>query len=139
MHMSLIHHLNVKIFLYFLSGCQNGLLYVWTLPQGGANVSVPNFLAPSTSQDKSSAIKVRLIYCVCVGGYIYLELIKPSYLLTVWTHLLIHFLTVRLIVTKVFFLSLLVQFKEAVCVFFCVCFSGAMLNVCSAWVDTLPR
>lgn len=71
-HRSLIHHLNVKIFLYFLSGCQNGLLYVWTLPQGGANVSVPNFLTPSTSQDKSSAIKVRFIYlsvffCVCGG------------------------------------------------------------------------
>ncbi|KAK2872403.1 hypothetical protein Q8A67_022300 [Cirrhinus molitorella] len=45
-------------------GCQNGLLYVWTLPQGGANVSVPNFLTPSTSQDKSSAIKRGNAKCV---------------------------------------------------------------------------
>ncbi|XP_050948731.1 probable E3 ubiquitin-protein ligase HERC1 isoform X3 [Labeo rohita] len=45
-------------------GCQNGLLYVWTLPQGGANVSVPNFLTSSTSQDKSSAIKRGNAKCV---------------------------------------------------------------------------
>ncbi|XP_043076943.1 probable E3 ubiquitin-protein ligase HERC1 [Puntigrus tetrazona] len=45
-------------------GCQNGLLYVWTLPQGGANVSVPNFLAQTTSQDKSSAIKRGNAKCV---------------------------------------------------------------------------
>ncbi|KAI7795921.1 putative E3 ubiquitin-protein ligase HERC1-like [Triplophysa rosa] len=45
-------------------GCQNGLLYVWTLPQGGASVSVPNFLSPSTSQDKSSAIKRGNAKCV---------------------------------------------------------------------------
>uniref|UniRef100_A0A9J8CIV4 HECT-type E3 ubiquitin transferase n=1 Tax=Cyprinus carpio carpio TaxID=630221 RepID=A0A9J8CIV4_CYPCA len=45
-------------------GCQNGLLYVWTLPQGGANVLVPNFLTPSTSQDKSSAIKRGNAKCV---------------------------------------------------------------------------
>ncbi|XP_016106101.1 probable E3 ubiquitin-protein ligase HERC1 [Sinocyclocheilus grahami] len=45
-------------------GCQNGLLYVWNLPQGGANVSVPNFLTPSTSQDKSSASKRCNAKCV---------------------------------------------------------------------------
>ncbi|XP_052393189.1 probable E3 ubiquitin-protein ligase HERC1 isoform X2 [Carassius gibelio] len=45
-------------------GCQNGLLYVWTLPQGGANVVVPSFLAPSTSQDKSTAIKRGNAKCV---------------------------------------------------------------------------
>ncbi|XP_073791889.1 probable E3 ubiquitin-protein ligase HERC1 isoform X5 [Danio rerio] len=45
-------------------GCQNGLLYVWTVPQGGANVSVPNFLTPSTSQDKSSAIKRGTAKCM---------------------------------------------------------------------------
>uniref|UniRef100_A0A9J8ANE0 HECT-type E3 ubiquitin transferase n=1 Tax=Cyprinus carpio carpio TaxID=630221 RepID=A0A9J8ANE0_CYPCA len=45
-------------------GCQNGLLYVWTLPQGGANVSAPNFLTPSTSQDKSSAIRRGNAKCV---------------------------------------------------------------------------
>ncbi|XP_026052426.1 probable E3 ubiquitin-protein ligase HERC1 isoform X3 [Carassius auratus] len=45
-------------------GCQNGLLYVWTLPQGGTNVSAPNFLTPSTSQDKSSAIKRGNAKCV---------------------------------------------------------------------------
>ncbi|XP_051773057.1 probable E3 ubiquitin-protein ligase HERC1 isoform X4 [Ctenopharyngodon idella] len=45
-------------------GCQNGLLYVWTLPQGGTNVSVPNFLTLSTTQDKSSAIKRGNAKCV---------------------------------------------------------------------------
>ncbi|XP_073680135.1 probable E3 ubiquitin-protein ligase HERC1 [Garra rufa] len=45
-------------------GCQNGLLYVWTLPQGGTNVSVPNFLTQSTSQDKNSAIKRSNAKCV---------------------------------------------------------------------------
>ncbi|XP_065100040.1 probable E3 ubiquitin-protein ligase HERC1 isoform X2 [Paramisgurnus dabryanus] len=45
-------------------GCQNGLLYVWTLPQGGTSVSVPNFLTPSTSQDKSSASKRGNAKCV---------------------------------------------------------------------------
>uniref|UniRef100_A0AAR2M095 HECT-type E3 ubiquitin transferase n=1 Tax=Pygocentrus nattereri TaxID=42514 RepID=A0AAR2M095_PYGNA len=34
-------------------GCQNGLLYVWTVPQGGTSVSVPNFLCASTSQERS--------------------------------------------------------------------------------------
>uniref|UniRef100_A0A8B9H6W4 HECT-type E3 ubiquitin transferase n=1 Tax=Astyanax mexicanus TaxID=7994 RepID=A0A8B9H6W4_ASTMX len=34
-------------------GCQNGLLYVWTVPQGGTSVTVPNFLVASTSQDRS--------------------------------------------------------------------------------------
>uniref|UniRef100_A0A9J8D3K3 HECT-type E3 ubiquitin transferase n=1 Tax=Cyprinus carpio carpio TaxID=630221 RepID=A0A9J8D3K3_CYPCA len=43
-------------------GCQNGLLYVWTLPQGGANVSAPNFLTPSTSQDKSSRGNAKCVF-----------------------------------------------------------------------------
>ncbi|XP_062334757.1 probable E3 ubiquitin-protein ligase HERC1 [Osmerus eperlanus] len=39
--------------LMMAAGCQNGLLYVWTLPQGGTSVSVPNFLSGSSSQEKS--------------------------------------------------------------------------------------
>ncbi|KAM6984699.1 putative E3 ubiquitin-protein ligase HERC1 [Aplochiton taeniatus] len=45
-------------------GCQNGLLYVWTLPQGGNSVSVPNFLSNSPSQEKSSSTKRGSAKCV---------------------------------------------------------------------------
>ncbi|XP_030623810.1 probable E3 ubiquitin-protein ligase HERC1 [Chanos chanos] len=45
-------------------GCQNGLLYVWTLPQGGSSVSVPNFLSTSTGQEKSGAVKRGSAKCV---------------------------------------------------------------------------
>lgn len=44
----------------FSSGCQNGSVHVWTLPQGGAVVSLPNILNSPTQQDKSSDVKVSL-------------------------------------------------------------------------------
>ncbi|XP_026209988.1 probable E3 ubiquitin-protein ligase HERC1 isoform X8 [Anabas testudineus] len=38
-------------------GCQNGSVYVWTLPQGGMIVSLPNILNNSPSQHKNSDVK----------------------------------------------------------------------------------
>uniref|UniRef100_UPI003AAEB7BA probable E3 ubiquitin-protein ligase HERC1 n=1 Tax=Centroberyx gerrardi TaxID=166262 RepID=UPI003AAEB7BA len=35
-------------------GCQNGAVYVWTLPQGGTIVSLPNILSGSPTQEKTS-------------------------------------------------------------------------------------
>ncbi|XP_055489136.1 LOW QUALITY PROTEIN: probable E3 ubiquitin-protein ligase HERC1 [Leucoraja erinacea] len=35
-------------------GCQNGLVYVWTLPQGGTAVSLPNLLHSSDVRDKQT-------------------------------------------------------------------------------------
>lgn len=35
-------------------------MHVWTLPQGGAVVSLPNILNSPTQQDKSSDVKVSL-------------------------------------------------------------------------------
>uniref|UniRef100_A0A7N6A8Y1 HECT-type E3 ubiquitin transferase n=1 Tax=Anabas testudineus TaxID=64144 RepID=A0A7N6A8Y1_ANATE len=62
---SLIHSSTVNIaeclclFLYlpFCRGCQNGSVYVWTLPQGGMIVSLPNILNNSPSQHKNSDVK----------------------------------------------------------------------------------
>ncbi|XP_034166972.2 probable E3 ubiquitin-protein ligase HERC1 isoform X4 [Pangasianodon hypophthalmus] len=45
-------------------GCQNGLLYVWTVPQGGSSVSVPQFLSASSSQDRSGVVKRGSAKCV---------------------------------------------------------------------------
>ncbi|KAF7696652.1 hypothetical protein HF521_005070 [Silurus meridionalis] len=45
-------------------GCQNGLLYVWTVPQGGSSVSVPQFLSASSSQDRSTMVKRGSAKCV---------------------------------------------------------------------------
>ncbi|KAJ7986812.1 hypothetical protein DPEC_G00332260 [Dallia pectoralis] len=45
-------------------GSQNGLLNLWTLPQGGTSVSVPNFLSSSSSQEKNSGIKRGSAKCV---------------------------------------------------------------------------
>ncbi|XP_053543730.1 probable E3 ubiquitin-protein ligase HERC1 isoform X7 [Ictalurus punctatus] len=45
-------------------GCQNGLLYVWTVPQGGSSVSVPHFLSASSSQDRSGVVKRGSAKCV---------------------------------------------------------------------------
>ncbi|XP_062868147.1 probable E3 ubiquitin-protein ligase HERC1 [Trichomycterus rosablanca] len=45
-------------------GCQNGLLYVWTVPQGGTSVSVPHFLSSSSSQERSSVVKRGSAKCV---------------------------------------------------------------------------
>ncbi|XP_058472668.1 probable E3 ubiquitin-protein ligase HERC1 [Solea solea] len=38
-------------------GCQNGSVYVWTLPQGGTTVSLYNILNNSSSQDKDNDVK----------------------------------------------------------------------------------
>ncbi|XP_066501303.1 probable E3 ubiquitin-protein ligase HERC1 isoform X2 [Hoplias malabaricus] len=45
-------------------GCQNGLLYVWTVPQGGTSVLVPNFLGASISQERSAVVKRGNTKCV---------------------------------------------------------------------------
>ncbi|CAB1352023.1 unnamed protein product [Coregonus sp. 'balchen'] len=45
-------------------GSQNGLLNVWTLPQGGTNVSLPKFLGSSSSQENNSGIKRGSAKCV---------------------------------------------------------------------------
>ncbi|XP_038590219.1 probable E3 ubiquitin-protein ligase HERC1 isoform X7 [Micropterus salmoides] len=47
-------------------GCQNGSVHVWTLPQGGAVVSLPNILNSPTQQDKSSDVKQESAKCVFV-------------------------------------------------------------------------
>ncbi|GAA6072381.1 probable E3 ubiquitin-protein ligase HERC1 isoform X1, partial [Tachysurus ichikawai] len=49
-------------------GCQNGLLYVWTIPQGGSSVSVPQFLSASSIQDRSGVVKVSVCICSCASG-----------------------------------------------------------------------
>lgn len=46
----------------FHRGCQNGSVHVWTLPQGGTFVSLPNILNSSQRQDKSTDVKVSLDY-----------------------------------------------------------------------------
>nr|XP_033501993.1 probable E3 ubiquitin-protein ligase HERC1 isoform X6 [Epinephelus lanceolatus] len=47
-------------------GCQNGSVHVWTLPQGGASVSLPNILNNSQGQDKSTDVKQGSEKCVLV-------------------------------------------------------------------------
>ncbi|XP_038130884.1 probable E3 ubiquitin-protein ligase HERC1 isoform X2 [Cyprinodon tularosa] len=47
-------------------GCQNGLVYVWTLPQGGTTVSLPNILNSPPSQDKSFEVKQDSAKCIFV-------------------------------------------------------------------------
>lgn len=44
----------------FDRGCQNGSVYVWTLPQGGTVVSLPNILNSSVCQDRNTEVKVSL-------------------------------------------------------------------------------
>ncbi|TSK72182.1 putative E3 ubiquitin-protein ligase HERC1 [Bagarius yarrelli] len=56
------HGPNARLML--AGGCQNGLLYVWTVPQGGASVSVPHFLSASSSQDRSGVAKRGNAKCV---------------------------------------------------------------------------
>uniref|UniRef100_A0A8C9YMF6 HECT-type E3 ubiquitin transferase n=1 Tax=Sander lucioperca TaxID=283035 RepID=A0A8C9YMF6_SANLU len=46
-------------------GCQNGSVHVWTLPQGGTFVSLPNILN-SQGQDKSTDVKQEHAKCVFV-------------------------------------------------------------------------
>ncbi|XP_074474894.1 putative E3 ubiquitin-protein ligase HERC1 isoform X1 [Sebastes fasciatus] len=43
--------------LMVAAGCQNGSVHVWTLPQGGTFVSLPNMLNSSQGQDKSTEVK----------------------------------------------------------------------------------
>lgn len=43
--------------MLFCRGCQNGLVYVWTLPQGGTIVSLPNIFN-SPTQDKNPEVRV---------------------------------------------------------------------------------
>lgn len=45
----------------FYRGCQNGSVHVWTLPQGGTVVSLPNILNAPLSQDKSTNVKVSSV------------------------------------------------------------------------------
>ncbi|XP_036385733.1 probable E3 ubiquitin-protein ligase HERC1 isoform X2 [Megalops cyprinoides] len=45
-------------------GCQNGVLCVWTVPQGGTTVSLPNFLNSSSSQEKISDVKRGSAKCI---------------------------------------------------------------------------
>ncbi|KAM3873957.1 putative E3 ubiquitin-protein ligase HERC1 [Diretmus argenteus] len=52
-------------------GCQSGAVYVWTLPQGGTSVSLPNILSSSPSQEKSSGVKRDSAKCVfTLSGHI---------------------------------------------------------------------
>lgn len=43
--------------VWFDRGCQNGSVYVWTLPQGGTVVSLPSML---NSQERDTETKVSL-------------------------------------------------------------------------------
>ncbi|XP_026152678.1 probable E3 ubiquitin-protein ligase HERC1 isoform X2 [Mastacembelus armatus] len=52
--------------LMMAAGCQNGSVYVWTLPQGGTVVSLPNILNNSPSQDKNNDVKKDNAKCVFV-------------------------------------------------------------------------
>ncbi|XP_014842886.1 PREDICTED: probable E3 ubiquitin-protein ligase HERC1 isoform X1 [Poecilia mexicana] len=52
-------------------GCQNGSVYVWTLPQGGTSVSLPNILNSPQSQDQSFEVKQDSAKCAFVlNGHI---------------------------------------------------------------------
>uniref|UniRef100_A0A8C4H0W8 HECT-type E3 ubiquitin transferase n=1 Tax=Dicentrarchus labrax TaxID=13489 RepID=A0A8C4H0W8_DICLA len=48
--------------LMMAAGCQNGSVHVWTLPQGGTVVSLPNILNSPPSQDKGSAKCVFVLH-----------------------------------------------------------------------------
>ncbi|XP_053334016.1 probable E3 ubiquitin-protein ligase HERC1 isoform X3 [Clarias gariepinus] len=50
--------------LMMAAGCQNGLLYVWSVPQGGSSVSVPHFLSASSGQDRSGVGKRGSAKCL---------------------------------------------------------------------------
>ncbi|KAE8284964.1 putative E3 ubiquitin-protein ligase HERC1 [Larimichthys crocea] len=52
--------------LMIAAGCQNGSVHVWTLPQGGTVVSLPNILNAPLSQDKSTNVKQESAKCVFV-------------------------------------------------------------------------
>ncbi|XP_035383560.1 probable E3 ubiquitin-protein ligase HERC1 isoform X3 [Electrophorus electricus] len=50
--------------LMMAAGCQNGLLYVWTVPQGGTSASVPSFHGTLGSQERSGVVKRGNVKCV---------------------------------------------------------------------------
>ncbi|XP_040914289.1 probable E3 ubiquitin-protein ligase HERC1 isoform X5 [Toxotes jaculatrix] len=52
--------------LMMAAGCQNGSVYVWTLPQGGTTVLLPNMLNNSPSQNKNNDVKQDSAKCVFV-------------------------------------------------------------------------
>uniref|UniRef100_UPI0037E82BA5 probable E3 ubiquitin-protein ligase HERC1 n=1 Tax=Semicossyphus pulcher TaxID=241346 RepID=UPI0037E82BA5 len=52
--------------LMLAAGCQNGSVHVWTLPQGGTAVSLPNILNSPLSEDKSCEVKQEIAKCVFV-------------------------------------------------------------------------
>ncbi|XP_040012788.1 probable E3 ubiquitin-protein ligase HERC1 isoform X4 [Xiphias gladius] len=52
--------------LMLAAGCQNGSVYVWTLPQGGTIVSLPNILNNSPGQDENNDVKQDSAKCVFV-------------------------------------------------------------------------
>ncbi|XP_068430797.1 probable E3 ubiquitin-protein ligase HERC1 isoform X3 [Clinocottus analis] len=52
--------------LMVAAGCQNGAVHVWTLPQGGTFVSLPNILNSSQRQDRSTDVKQESAKCVFV-------------------------------------------------------------------------
>ncbi|XP_076014530.1 putative E3 ubiquitin-protein ligase HERC1 isoform X2 [Genypterus blacodes] len=52
--------------LMMAAGCQNGTVYVWTVPQGGTVVSLPNILGSSPSQEKNSDVKCDGAKCVFI-------------------------------------------------------------------------
>ncbi|XP_028827463.1 probable E3 ubiquitin-protein ligase HERC1 isoform X1 [Denticeps clupeoides] len=43
-------------------GCQNGLLYVWTVPQGGTSVSLPNFMSSSSCLEKGKRGSAKCVF-----------------------------------------------------------------------------
>ncbi|CAJ1070719.1 probable E3 ubiquitin-protein ligase HERC1 isoform X5 [Xyrichtys novacula] len=56
--------------LMLAAGCQNGSVHVWTLPQGGTTVSLPNILNSPPSQDKSSEVKESTKCVFILHGHI---------------------------------------------------------------------
>ncbi|KAL6096756.1 uncharacterized protein ACO6RY_06004 [Pungitius sinensis] len=56
--------------LMVAAGCQNGSVHVWTLPQGGTFVSLPNILNSSQRQDKSTDVKEKAKCVFVLHGHI---------------------------------------------------------------------
>ncbi|XP_034565879.1 probable E3 ubiquitin-protein ligase HERC1 isoform X2 [Notolabrus celidotus] len=56
--------------LMVAAGCQNGSVHVWTFPQGGTVVSLPNILNSPPSQDKSSEAKESAKCVLVLHGHI---------------------------------------------------------------------
>ncbi|XP_065821674.1 probable E3 ubiquitin-protein ligase HERC1 isoform X4 [Labrus bergylta] len=56
--------------LMMAAGCQNGSVHVWTLPQGGTVVSLPNILNSPLSQDKNTEVKEGASCVFVLHGHI---------------------------------------------------------------------